>query len=75
MTGTNKPNPTPASGARHLLPLTVWLSDQMISSDGLAELLHQTGELAHAVVHAHPDDKADLYAKLGLKMTYYPGHN
>ncbi|WP_301174572.1 hypothetical protein [Actinomadura geliboluensis] len=25
MTSTNKPNPTPASGARQLLPLTVWL--------------------------------------------------
>ena len=39
---------------------------------GLAELLHQTGELAHAVVRACPDDKADLYVKLGLRMTYYP---
>lgn len=47
-------------------------ADQAISSDGLAELLHQTGELANAVVRAHPDDKADLYAKLGLTMTYYP---
>jgi hypothetical protein len=25
MTSTNKPNPTPASGARQLLPLSVWL--------------------------------------------------
>ncbi|TDC86932.1 hypothetical protein [Actinomadura sp. 7K507] len=47
-------------------------ADQAVSSDGLAELLHETGELAHAVVNAHPDDKADLYAKLGLKMMYYP---
>src|SRR5690606_10396317 len=47
-------------------------ADQAISSDGLAELLHRTGELAQAVVRAHPGDKADLYAKLGLKMTYYP---
>ena len=36
----------------------------------LAELLHRTGELAHAVVRAHPDDEADLYAELGLTMTY-----
>ncbi|WP_205719238.1 recombinase family protein [Actinomadura geliboluensis] len=47
-------------------------ADQTVTSDGLAELLQQTGELARAVVHACPDDKADLYAKLGLKMTYYP---
>jgi hypothetical protein len=41
------------------------------ANDELRELLRQTSELAHAVVHACPDDKADLYVKLGLRMTYY----
>ncbi|MFC6879659.1 MULTISPECIES: recombinase family protein [Actinomadura] len=43
-----------------------------VSSHGLEELLNWTGELAHAVVHAHPQDKAQLYTELGLTMTYYP---
>ncbi|WP_157431011.1 hypothetical protein [Actinomadura macra] len=47
-------------------------ADQAVSTDGLAELLRQTGKLAHAVVSADPGEKAELYAQLGLKMTYYP---
>ncbi|MFC6932232.1 recombinase family protein [Actinomadura yumaensis] len=46
-----------------------------VSSHGLEELLNWTGELAHAVVHAHPQDKAQLYTELGLTMTYYPEKN
>ncbi|MBT2207525.1 hypothetical protein [Actinomadura sp. NEAU-AAG7] len=45
---------------------------QVVASDGVAKALHQTGELVRAVIRAHPVDKAELYAKLGLKMTYYP---
>ncbi|GAA2265418.1 hypothetical protein GCM10010402_21420 [Actinomadura luteofluorescens] len=40
--------------------------------DGLAERLHRAGDLAGAVVRADPDDKAELYTKLGLTMTCYP---
>jgi hypothetical protein len=47
-------------------------TNQPVSSDGLAELLHWTSDLARAVVQADPDEKADLYTKLGLTMTYYP---
>ncbi|MER6817257.1 hypothetical protein ABT299_49085 [Spirillospora sp. NPDC000708] len=47
-------------------------TDQTISPDVVAELLRRAGDLADAVVRARPDDKADLYTKLGLTMTYYP---
>jgi hypothetical protein len=47
-------------------------TDQAVSPDVVAELLRRAGDLADAVVRARPDDKADLYTKLGLTMTYYP---
>ncbi len=46
--------------------------DRVPARDGMAELLCRTGELAQAVVGADPDDKAELYRKLGLRMTYFP---
>jgi hypothetical protein len=45
---------------------------QQTSRDEIAELLKRTSDLAQTVLNAHPLDKADLYQKLGLAMTYYP---
>ncbi|MEV0660516.1 hypothetical protein ACIBI3_00410 [Actinomadura luteofluorescens] len=49
-------------------------ADQAVSSDEVAELLHRPSDLARAVVHADPDDKADLYTKPGLTMTHLHRH-
>ncbi|MEU9025242.1 zinc ribbon domain-containing protein [Actinomadura sp. NPDC048394] len=58
---------------RHLeSELRVVPTKQAVSSDEAVELLHRASDLADAVVRARPDDKADLYTKLGLTMTYYP---
>ncbi|WP_067470159.1 hypothetical protein [Actinomadura macra] len=43
-----------------------------ISREQIAETLRQTGDLAQLAINAEPQDKADLYQKLGLTMTYYP---
>ncbi|WP_325050218.1 recombinase family protein [Actinomadura craniellae] len=45
---------------------------QQPSHQDIADLLHQIGDLTAAIAGADPDDKADLYRQIGLKMTYYP---
>ncbi|QKW33192.1 hypothetical protein HUT06_03345 [Actinomadura sp. NAK00032] len=43
-----------------------------ISRDEIADLLQRTGDLARLTINADREDKAGLYRKLGLTMTYYP---
>ncbi|RSN61941.1 recombinase family protein [Actinomadura sp. WAC 06369] len=65
-------NETQQERTRHEAELRAMPEGEVVSRDHIVELLNETGELARAVVHAHPDDKAELYRKLGLTMTYYP---
>ena len=43
-----------------------------IPREHIAELVHHAGDLAHRITTADPEDKADLYKELGLRMTYFP---
>jgi site-specific DNA recombinase len=42
-----------------------------LTSDQITSLVNQLGDHAHAIVAADPVRKADLYAKLGLHLTYH----
>ena len=45
---------------------------------GAAEIglmIEEVGDLVQLVGEADPDDKADLYTRLGQKLTYYPESN
>jgi site-specific DNA recombinase len=44
-----------------------------MSRDEIVAIVTALGELARVVQEADPADRADLYAKLGLTMTYQPG--
>ncbi|GII70897.1 hypothetical protein Sme01_33730 [Sphaerisporangium melleum] len=35
-------------------------------------MIEEVGDLVRLVSEAGPDDKAELYTQLGLKLTYYP---
>ncbi|WP_253770696.1 hypothetical protein [Nonomuraea roseoviolacea] len=35
-------------------------------------MIEKVGDLVRLVGQADPDDKAELYTQLGLKLTYYP---
>jgi site-specific DNA recombinase len=43
-----------------------------LSHEELADLLGRVGDLAQVAAEADPEDKAEAYKELGLKMTYYP---
>ncbi|MET7999918.1 hypothetical protein [Nonomuraea glycinis] len=46
---------------------------QRISVEEIRSMIGEVGDLVRLVGEADPDDKADLYTRLGLKLTYYPG--
>ncbi|MBC6458471.1 zinc ribbon domain-containing protein [Actinomadura sp. HBU206391] len=45
-----------------------------MTHDQIANLVDQFGDHAQAIAAADPSRKADLYAKLGLRLTYHPGN-
>ena len=44
-----------------------------MSRDDIAAIVAALGDLARVVREADPADRADIYAKLGLTLTYQPG--
>ncbi|MFI7453680.1 recombinase family protein [Nonomuraea sp. NPDC049714] len=45
---------------------------QRISVAEIRSMIEEVGDLVRLVADADPDDKAELYNQLGLKLTYYP---
>ena len=45
---------------------------QRISVAEIRSMIEEVGDVVRLVGEADPDDKAALYTKLGLKLTYYP---
>jgi site-specific DNA recombinase len=43
-----------------------------MSRDQLAALITGLGNLLDVLAHASPEDKAEVYSKLGLRLTYDP---
>ncbi|WP_410535750.1 hypothetical protein [Streptomyces sp. KL2] len=43
-----------------------------MSRDDIAALVHSVSDLAAAVRQADPEDKAELYRRLGLQLAYAP---
>ncbi|MEU5864613.1 hypothetical protein ABZ815_25835 [Nonomuraea sp. NPDC047529] len=38
----------------------------------IRSMIEEVGDLVRLVSEADPDDKAELYVRLGLKLMYYP---
>ena len=36
-------------------------------------IVDKFADIARVLVHADPDDKADIFRQLGLRLTYHPG--
>lgn len=53
-------------------PLSSLFDPPRLDHQQIADLLERLADLAQTVTDADPDDKAELYKELGLKMTYYP---
>ncbi|MDF5759397.1 DUF2637 domain-containing protein [Spongiactinospora sp. TRM90649] len=45
---------------------------QRISTTEIRAMMEEVGDLVRLIADSDPDDKAELYTKLGLKLTYYP---
>ncbi|MEU6646191.1 recombinase family protein [Saccharomonospora sp. NPDC046836] len=46
---------------------------QRLATSDIDTLIHELGDLRTVIDQANPDDKADVYRKLGLALTYRPG--
>ncbi|PXY23460.1 hypothetical protein BAY59_27710 [Prauserella coralliicola] len=46
---------------------------QPLSDNDIDLLIRELGDLRTVISHADPDDKANVYRKLGLTLTYQPG--
>ena len=46
-----------------------------MTRDEIATLVHTLGDILSVLHHADPQDKADVYARLALRLTYQPGQH
>ncbi|WP_435155490.1 hypothetical protein, partial [Amycolatopsis sacchari] len=58
--GVPKPSPRPAPRPQKLMKVEI------------RHLAEELGDIRQALIDADPDDKAEVYRQLGLRLTYHP---
>ncbi|MEU8108378.1 hypothetical protein AB0C18_32175 [Nonomuraea muscovyensis] len=65
-------NETKSERARLEGELKALPTAQRISVAEIRAMIEEVGDLVRPVSETDPDDKAELYTRLGLELTYYP---
>ena len=74
VTGWMKETQAQRSAAKVKLDRTGQASDRM-SKDEIMNIVEALGNIADVLRHADPDDKAEVYKGIGLRLRYQPAHS